>query len=125
MRIECDFGEMPSGFKEKPERPFETEEINLLYVALTRARRGLEISSALGDLLSGAPDAQKAPLQPQQASEGAQVLTTPPHPSRIRQGASRDSFLVAGGEPQTSGKGREAHAKAAPRRKARAEETAS
>lgn len=112
VRIESDFGGMPSGFKDDPSQVFETEEINLLYVALTRARRGLEISSSLCDLLAGATGAQKMSSTSAQKPAVASVTGTS-LPSRIRQGASSGTER------------REETPKASPRRKTRNEETPS
>jgi hypothetical protein len=89
VRIESDFGGMPSGFKEDPSRPFEAEEINLLYVALTRARHGLEISSGLGDLLAGTSGVQKKSSPSVKTIVNSAASTSPT--SQVRQGASCDS----------------------------------
>jgi hypothetical protein len=118
VRVEDDFGAMPSEARSMPKGLlFPVEEVNLLYVAVTRARRVLEISGPMKDLL-----AQTHWTPGKQASKDAAAtnralpMSAMATPNSLRQGAVADAKT-----PNIErSEGCQGEGGAAPRRKTRA-----
>jgi len=86
VKVEDDFASMPSESRTMvADLLFPVEEVNLLYVAVTRARRVLEISAPMKDLLAQTYWTPGKQARAEVAASPALVPAAPPLP--VRQGA--------------------------------------